>query len=116
MKNRQKKNFSAEHARFLKRRRNKLIVVWCLRLGLLALILGIWETVAATGLSDPFLTSSPSRICNTIASLYRDGTLFYHIGTTLWETLVGFAIAVVLGYGIALALWWSETLRRVLEP
>ncbi len=60
--------------------------------------------------------SSPSRICKTIGNLYREGTLFYHIGTTLWETLAGFAIAVVLGVGIALALWWSEILRKVLEP
>ena len=60
--------------------------------------------------------SSPSRIAKTIASLYADGSLFYHIGVTLWETLAGFAIAVVLGFGIALLLWWSDTLRKVLEP
>lgn len=60
--------------------------------------------------------SSPSRIAATIASLYADGSLFYHIGVTLWETLAGFAIAVVLGFAVALLLWWSETLRKVLEP
>jgi len=60
--------------------------------------------------------SSPSRIAKTIASLYLDGSLFYHIGVTLWETLAGFAIAVVLGFAIALLLWWSETVRKVLEP
>ena len=42
--------------------------------------------------------------------------LFYHIGVTLWETLAGFAIAVVLGFAVALLLWWSETLCKVLEP
>ena len=52
----------------------------------------------------------------TIGSLYADGSLFYHIGVTLWETLAGFAIAVVLGFAIALLLWWSETVRKVLEP
>ena len=39
-----------------------------------------------------------------------------HVGTTLWETLAGFAIAVVLGYSIALLLWWSDALRRISEP
>ena len=76
----------------------------------------LWELSTQLGWVDSFLVSSPSRIGKTIASLYRDGTLFYHIGTTLWETLVGFVLAVVLGYAIALALWWSETLRKVLEP
>lgn len=107
---------SREHALFLKKRRRNLLLVWGLRIGLLALLLGVWELITAVGWVDPFLMSSPSRIAQTIAGLYRDGTLFYHIGTTLWETLVGFVIAVVLGFGIALALWWSDTLRKVLEP
>ena len=48
--------------------------------------------------------------------MYNNGTLFYHVGTTLWETLLGFFIAVALGYSIALLLWWSEAFRRISEP
>ena len=116
MKNRQTKQVSGEHLAYLRRRRHHGILVWTLRVGLLALLLGLWELVTATGWVDPFIMSSPSRIAQTIASLYNDGSLFYHIGVTLWETLAGFAIAVVLGYGVALALWWSDLLRDVLEP
>ena len=110
------KNYSAEHADFLKRRRNKLILIWILRIGMLALLLGLWELVTALGWVDPFIMSSPSRIAKTIGDLYKQGMLFYHIGVTLLETIVGFAIAVVLGCVIALALWWSDLLRSVLEP
>ena len=67
-------------------------------------------------LGCPFHHELPSRIAATIASLYADGSLFYHIGVTLWETLAGFAIAVVLGFAVALLLWWSDTVRKVLEP
>ncbi len=116
MKNRQTKQVSGEHLAYLRRRRHHGILVWTLRVGLLALLLGLWELVTATGWVDPFIMSSPSRIAQTIASLYNDGSLFYHIGVTLWETLAGFAIAVILGYGIALALWWSDLLRETLEP
>lgn len=108
--------YSREHARFLKKRRQNLAIVWALRIGLLALLLGLWELVTQLGWVDPFIVSSPSRIGKTIASLYADGTLFYHVGVTLGETLLGFVIAVVLGCIIALALWWSDTLRGVLEP
>ena len=86
-------NYSKEHKRFLKKRRNNLILVWAFRIGILALLLGLWELVTAVGWADPFITSSPSRIGATIASLYRDGTLFYHIGVTLGETILGFLIA-----------------------
>lgn len=108
--------YSKEHALFLRKRKRNLILVWTFRLGLLALLLGLWELITALGWVDPFLTSSPSRIGKTIASLYAEGTLFYHIGVTLAETLIGFVIAVALGTAVALLLWWSETLRKVLEP
>ena len=111
-----KHDYSKEHALFLRRRKRNIALVWALRAAVLILLFGLWELVTACGWVDPFLMSSPSRIAKTIASLYRDGSLFYHIGVTLWETLAGFAVAVVVGFAAALLLWWSETVRKVLEP
>ncbi len=111
-----KHEFSKEHRQYLAKKKRDLALVWALRIGILVLLLGLWEMAADLGWVDPFLTSSPSRIGKTIASLYADGSLFYHIGVTLLETLIGFVIAVALGCIIALLLWWSETLKRVLEP
>lgn len=107
---------SPEHRKYLMKCRRHTALVWALRGGILALFFGLWELVTALGWVDPFIMSSPSRIGATIASLYADGSLFYHVGVTLAETLVGFVIAVVLGCGIALLLWWSDTLRQALEP
>lgn len=111
-----KNTYSPEHCLYLKKVRRKSAFVQILRFGVLLLMLGIWELIAALQLVDPFIISSPSRIAKMIADLASDGSLFYHVGTTLWETLLGFAIAVVLGTTIALALWWSDTAKRVLEP
>lgn len=116
MKHKPKLLYSAEHKKYLKKCRLHSALVWCLRLGILALLLGLWELVTAVGWVDPFIMSSPSRIGATIASLYQDGSLFYHVGVTLGETLLGFALAVALGCAIALLLWWSDTVRKVLEP
>lgn len=112
----QPERISLEHKRYLKRLRQKTAFVIAVRIALLAVIIGLWELAAAMAWVNPFITSSPSRIAKTIASLYQSGELFYHVGTTLWETLAGFAIAVALGYSIALLLWWSEALRKILEP
>lgn len=108
--------YSREHLLYLRGLRRSRAVVWCARIGILAVFLGVWELIAHFQLVDPFIISSPSRIWNAIADLYQKGTLFYHIGTTLWETLLGFAVAVVAGTLIALLLWWSDTVRKVLEP
>ena len=113
-----KKNveISREHLLYLRGTRNKSIIVNVIRCAVLVLFLTIWELSAQLLWVNPFITSSPSRIAKTIADLYKNGSLFLHVGTTLWETLAGFAIAVVLGYSIALLLWWSDALRRISEP
>ena len=109
-------NYSREHIAYLKKQRNNKIIVNLSRALILVLVLGIWELCAQLKVIDPFITSSPSRVAITIADLYSNGTLFYHIGITLAETIAGFLIAVILGYSIAVALWSSNTLNKVLEP
>ena len=110
------KNYSQEHLLYLKGVKRKNVWINVARLAVLFLLLGIWELSAHFEWVNPFITSSPSRICKTIADLYKNGSLFYHVGTTLWETLLGFFLAVALGYSIALLLWWSEAFRRISEP
>ncbi|MBO5411509.1 MAG: ABC transporter permease [Clostridia bacterium] len=110
------REFSPQHLAYLRGVRNKSILVNVARISILFVFLLLWELSARQAWVNPFITSSPSRICKAIADLHRNGTLFHHVGTTLKETLIGFAIAVGLGYSVALALWWSEALRRILEP
>ncbi len=107
---------SREHLSYLKSIKKKTILVNLARFTILLLFLTVWELSAAFNWINPFITSSPSRIAKAVAELYKNGSLFYHVGTTLWETLVGFVIAVCLGYAIALLLWWSEAFRRISEP
>ena len=111
-----KENYSKEHLKYLKNAQKKTAIIFVVRFAVLLLLLGFWELAAAMQWVNPFITSSPSRILETIGEMYRNGSLFLHVGTTLWETLLGFAIAVALGYAIALLLWWSEIFRRVSEP
>lgn len=110
------KTISHAHLLYLRGLRNKTILINVIRISMLAIFLILWELSAYFAWINPFITSSPSRIAKTIAQLYKNGTLFHHVGTTLWETLAGFSIAVLLGYGIALLLWWSNILRRISEP
>ena len=108
--------YSREHLLYLRGLRRNSLFVHFARIAFLLAFLLLWELAARFEWVNPFITSSPSRVWATLVSLYENGTLFYHVGTTLWETLLGFFIAVVLGYGIALLLWWSEKLRKIAEP
>ena len=108
--------YSPEHLFYLRGIKKKSVLINVIRFSVLLSFLLIWELSAHFTWINPFITSSPSRIAKTIAELYKSGSLFHHVGTTLWETLAGFSIAVVLGYSIALLLWWSEAFRKISEP
>ncbi len=108
--------FSKEHIQYLQAEKKKSVLVTFSRIFILIIFLLLWELSAHFTWINPFITSSPSRIAKTIADLYKNGSLFYHVGTTLGETLCGFVIAIVVGYAIALLLWWSPTTRRITEP
>lgn len=112
----EKPNYTREHLAYLKKQKKKNVIIHISRWLILGLLLGLWELFAQLKIIDPFITSSPSRVCKTIGDLYSNNTLFYHIGVTLMETMAGFIIAVIVGYAIAVALWASDSARKILEP
>lgn len=106
---------SPQRKQYLKSRKVLKIKTLTVQFGLLALFIGMWELLTATDVIDSFIFSSPSRIAQTIASIDAN-MLFTHIGTTVLECLIGFALSSAIGLAVAIALWWSAFARRVLEP
>lgn len=107
---------SRERILYLRKIKRDNVLVWSMRFALLVLLVGVWEILATFNIIDSFISSSPSRIVKTIKNLFIENNLLKHIGVTMYETVVGFLIAVIFGYFIALLLWWSERIRRILEP
>lgn len=101
-----------EYLRSVRRRRR--LIVLC-RWGLLAAVVLLWELGARLGFINDFLLSSPSRVAATVAGLWRDGQLMLHIGTTMLEMALGFIIGGLLGTLLAVALWWSDFLCKVMD-
>ncbi|MBE7076130.1 MAG: ABC transporter permease [Clostridiales bacterium] len=109
-------NFSKTHIEYVKKLKKDKYLIIFLRIFVLVAIIGLWELLTYTKVLDPFFVSSPSRIISQIGILAKNGTLFSHSWITLYETLIGFAIATVFGYLIAVVLWWNEKVRKTLEP
>lgn len=112
----QEKFISEEHTRYLSQLKREKMTIRFTQLLILLLIFGLWEILAQTRIIDPFITSQPSRMIQTIENLYEQGVLFQHIGITCLETIIGFLLGTILGVLIAIALWWSNFLAKVSEP
>ncbi len=96
------------------KRRHQMISL--ARLCIIAVFLLIWEVTANAGLIDPFFFSSPSRVCKSFVTLYRENSLPAHIGVTLFETLFSFLLVFGISMAAATLLWYSEKASAVLEP
>ena len=91
-------------------------LIFTARILLFVLFMGLWEMSARCGWIDSFIFSSPSMIFQTFVKMAEDQSLFVHIGATLKETLLSFAIVVLAGLGISVLLWSCPRLAKVLEP
>lgn len=108
--------YSSEHKKFIRRRKIIKIFIHLFQVLLLVSFIMIWEFLAKYEIINTFISSSPSRIVNTIIKLYSDGSLFSHIWTTVYETIISFGIGTLIGIFIAIILWYSDFLYRVLDP
>lgn len=108
--------FSAEHRQYIARLNRSRRGIKLARWLILIVFIALWELFARVGIIDPFIGSSPVRVAETIARLYAGGELFLHIGITLYETVLGFVLGTAAGTLIAIMLWWSPAINRVLDP
>ncbi len=107
---------SAERVQWLRGRKRGRILVYASQVLLLVGFFLLWECSAQLGWIDSFIISCPSRMWQTIRSLWSSGELLLHLGVSCLETVVGFVLGTLLGAAIAVLLWLSPGLFRVMDP
>lgn len=107
---------SLGYRQFLELKKKKRYVILFSQVFLLVSFLIIWEALARFELINTFLISSPSGIYTLLIAYVKDGSLFRHIGISVWETLLGFSLGTLIGILVAIVLWWSETIAKILDP
>ena len=107
---------SAAQRRFLKKRQQKMRTVTLVRILIFLAFLLLWEASARLNLIDAFIFSSPTRVAEAFLSMAADGSIFRHTGITLLETLISFFLVFAVSILIAVLLWMSRSLSRILEP
>lgn len=111
-----KSTVSTAQQNYLNRLRAHRFIVWFLRVAILAGFLLLWEYTAAKGIIDSFIFCCPSRIAKCFLEMTKDGSIFLHIGVTLYETVISFALVTLVGILAAVLLWCSRKCSEVLDP
>ncbi|OOM62973.1 putative aliphatic sulfonates transport permease protein SsuC [Clostridium beijerinckii] len=107
---------SKEHEIYLNKvnkTKRKIVIT---RILILVIFIALWQIAANLKWIDPFLTSSPTRVIESFVSLYEGGGLIKHIAVTCYETILGFSLGTILGSLIAVILWWSPFVSKILDP
>ena len=108
--------YSKEHQNYLKKLRKQKIIIKFFKIFIIIAFLIIWEIAARKRIINPFLTSYPTEVLSTIKNLFKENNLISHILITLFETLVSFSLATIIGVIIASILWSNKTIAKILDP
>jgi len=83
---------------------------------LLVLLIWLWDLYVLWFAVSPLVLPRPSLVWDSTKALLADPKTLRHIWTTLYETLAGFAIAIVIGVGLGAVLGKTRWLERTLNP
>jgi NitT/TauT family transport system permease protein len=100
--------------RLVERDRMKVLARALPAIAVIALLVGVWwAVVVATG-SVVFPT--PWQVVTGTLELIRDGTLWQHIGASLFRVGAGFGAAVIIAVPLGLWIGWVEGAYVTLNP
>lgn len=107
---------SNEHKNFLKKRKREKLTIFFFQIIILIVFISIWQILASFNIINTFIFSSPKKILSTIINLYNKKELFVNIWVTVYETILSFSIATILGTIIAALLWWNKKMQKIIDP
>ncbi len=86
------------------------------RLAAVVIALGLWEWVVRAGKVNPLFLSSPSLVFEKLYEVFADGSIWPHIASSAEIAGLGFAISIVLGVPVGIAMGRSRFIRDSTEP
>ena len=107
---------SSEYKKYLRKIKINKILVFITQIFLLLFLIFIWEYLSSKNIINAFIYSSPSKVIKTIIELYKTNNLFNHIWVTVYETIISFSLATFFGTFIAIILWYSNFIYKVMDP
>jgi NitT/TauT family transport system permease protein len=98
------------HQQFVKDRKRETGYVRLVQIVILLVFFASWELAGRLKWIDVLLFSYPTKVFKLLWDKLLDGSLLPHVGATVLETIIGFALGTLFGTALAVVIWWSPFL------
>jgi ABC-type nitrate/sulfonate/bicarbonate transport system permease component len=88
---------------------------WLARIGVIVLLLGLWE-IAARWWVDPMFLAPPSRVVMSLGAVLETRGVPAALRITFWELGIAFVLAVAIGLVLGLAIGLAPFARKSVMP
>ena len=94
----------------------KRSILAVMQVGLLLALFALWHVLVKTEVLAAFFFGEPLIVLQRVWDWFATGKIFPHLGITLLETVLAFAIGTALGLVFGLWLALSELASKLLDP
>lgn len=81
----------------------------------LIFFLSLWQLLSMTSWF-PTYVSSPTVVIGIISEMFVSGSVFPHIGVSLYRTIIGFLLVVLFGTGLGILAGFFQPIGRFFDP
>lgn len=108
--------YSSEHIKYIKQLKYRKFIIRFIQLFIVIFLIFLWQFLADNEIINTFISSSPKKVIDTIVNLHKSNNLYPHILTTLYETLISFSLGSLIGFIIAIFIWWFDFFDKIIDP
>lgn len=112
----EKINIELLHTRYKNSLKREKRIVLLVQIFIFIAFFILWQVASQLKWIDPLIFSSPTKVWALLVDNVSDGSIFKHIWTTLFETVLGFILGTLGGTVLAAVLWWSRFLSKIFGP
>ena len=107
---------SVDEKKYISKYKKKQILIKMGQISIVFIFIFLWQISSSKKIINPFIFSSPLKIIDSIKNLYINNLLFNNILVTLKEILFSFILGLLVSFIMALLLYLSNTLYKILDP
>ena len=107
---------SVDEKKYISKYKKKQILIKMVQISIVFIFIFLWQLLSSKKIINPFIFSSPLKIIDSIKNLYINNLLFNNILVTLKEILFSFILGLLVSFIMALLLYLSNILYKILDP